>query len=75
VIGGAALKNFYDMYQHGLAEDMRMAFAVGIVVSAITGALTIRFFMEFLRRRSLQTFVTYRVIFGIIVIALAIFRS
>ena len=75
VIAGAALKNFYDMYKHGLPEEMRVAFAVGIAVSAITGALTIGLFMDFLRRRSLNFFVTYRVIFGILVIALAIFRS
>jgi len=38
-----------------------------------TGALTIQFFLNFLRRRSLSFFVWYRVIFGIIVIALATF--
>jgi undecaprenyl-diphosphatase len=75
IIGGAAAKNFYDMYQTGIPEEMQAAFAVGIVVSAITGALTIRFFMDFLRRRTLGLWVTYRVIFGIMVIALAIFRS
>jgi undecaprenyl-diphosphatase len=75
IIAGAAAKNFYDIYKHGLPEEMRVAFAVGIAVSAITGALTIRYFMDFLRKRSLQFFVSYRVIFGIIVIALAIFRS
>ncbi len=75
IIAGAAAKNFYDMYKHGLPEEMRVAFAVGIAVSAITGALTIRYFMDFLRRRSLNFFVTYRVFFGILVIALAIFRS
>jgi undecaprenyl-diphosphatase len=75
IIGGAAAKNFYDIYKHGLPDDQRASFAVGILVSAIVGALTIRFFMDFLRRRSLQFFVSYRVIFGIIVIALAIFRS
>lgn len=75
VIGGAALKNFYDMYKHGLPEDQRAAFVVGILVSAVVGALTIRYFMDFLRTRSLGFFVTYRVIFGIMVIALAFFRS
>ncbi|MEO5926472.1 MAG: undecaprenyl-diphosphatase UppP [Bryobacteraceae bacterium] len=75
IITGAAAKNFLDMYKVGVPEEMRVAFAVGIAVSAITGALTIRFFMDFLRSRSLAFFVRYRVIFGIIVIALAIFRS
>lgn len=75
IIAGASAKNFLDIYQEGLAPDMLAAFAVGIVVSAITGALTIRYFLEFLRRRSLRFFVTYRIVFGIIVIALAFFRS
>ena len=75
VIAGAGLKNFYDIYKHGLAADQRTAFMVGILVSAVVGALTIRFFMDFLRSRSLGAFVTYRVLFGIMVIALAIFRS
>ena len=75
IIAGAAAKNFYDMLKHPMPEEMRAAFAVGIAVSALTGAVTIKYFMDFLRRRSLRFFVTYRVIFGIIVIALAIFRS
>jgi len=75
VIGGAALKNFLDMWKHGLSPDMQSAFAIGILVSAITGALSIRYFMDFLRRRTLSFFVGYRLVFGILVIALAIFRS
>ena len=46
----------------------------GILVSALTGGLAIHFLMNFLRRSSLTLFVIYRVIFGIIVIALAVFR-
>jgi undecaprenyl-diphosphatase len=75
VIGGAALKKFIDISQHGLSPDMQAAFAVGIIVSGITGALSIRYFMAFLRHRTLGFFVTYRIVFGILVIALAIFRS
>jgi len=52
---------------------MRTALLVGVIVSAITGALTIQFFLNYLRKRSLGFFVWYRVIFGIIVIALATF--
>lgn len=75
IIAGAALVNFYKMYKTGLPADQVTAFAVGIAVSAVTGAVTIRYFMDFLRTRSLGLFVSYRVIFGIMVIALAIFRS
>jgi undecaprenyl-diphosphatase len=77
-IAGAAAKDAWDLMRHGgeiagIPQDMRTALLVGVVVSAIVGALTIQFFLNFLRRRSLSFFVWYRVIFGIIVIALATF--
>ena len=59
--------------QGGIPHDMRMAFLVGIVVSGVTGCLVIQFFMHYLRRGTLTFFVAYRVIFGIIIIALAHF--
>jgi undecaprenyl-diphosphatase len=75
VIGGAAAKDMYDLFKHegGLQPDMRMPFIVGIVVSGIVGALVIGVFMRSLRRFSLNFFVAYRIIFGIIIIALAQF--
>ena len=77
-IAGAAAKDAWDLMRHGggiagIPHDMRTALLVGVIVSAIVGALTIGFFLNFLRRRSLSFFVWYRVIFGIIVIALATF--
>jgi undecaprenyl-diphosphatase len=77
-IAGAAAKDAWDLMRHGggmagIPHDLRMALLVGVIVSAITGALTIQFFLNFLRRRSLSFVVWYRVIFGIIVIALATF--
>jgi undecaprenyl-diphosphatase len=50
-----------------------MPFGVGILVSAISGALVIHLFLNFLRRSSLNGFILYRIVFGIIVIALAHF--
>jgi undecaprenyl-diphosphatase len=75
ITAAAVLKNFYDLYKQGLPSEMWASFAAGIVVSGVVGALTIQFFMNFLRSRSLTLWVRYRLIFGIIVIALAIFRS
>ena len=77
-IAGAAAKDAWDLMRHGggiagIPHDMRMALLVGVIVSALVGALTIQFFLNFLRRRSLSFFVWYRVIFGIIVVALATF--
>ena len=74
-IGAAALKDFYDLHKHegGIPHDMRIPFLVGILVSGVTGLIVIHFFLEYLRRRSLNIFVAYRIVFGIIVIALAHF--
>ena len=72
---GAALKDFYDLYKHGngIPADMQAPFVIGILVSGITGIIVIQFFLNFLRKRSLNFFVTYRIVFGIMVIALATF--
>lgn len=71
-IAGAALKDFHDVMKHGgIAPDMRLPFALGIVISGITGCIAIALLLKYLRRRSLAFFVYYRIIFGIIVIALA----
>jgi undecaprenyl-diphosphatase len=76
IIAGAAAKKFFDIHKAGgIPADMQTAFIAGIVTSAIVGGLTIAFFLNFLRRRSLSAFVWYRILFGIIVIALALFRA
>jgi len=74
-IAAAAAKAAYDLYKHKAFEpNMETALVVGIAVSAITGMIVIAWFLRFLRQRSLWFFVFYRIIFGIIVLALAFFR-
>ena len=73
-IAAAALKKYWDIHKHGgIPADMKMPFVVGIVLSAVLGALVIAVFVRYLRRNSLMVFVYYRIVFGIIVIALAAF--
>jgi undecaprenyl-diphosphatase len=74
-IAAAAAKDFYDLLKHegGIPPAMRAAFVVGILVSGITGGIVIRFFMNYLRKGTLNFFVAYRLIFGIMIIALAHF--
>jgi len=76
-IAAAAAQDAWKLFRHGggLSPDMRTAFLLGILVSAVTGCLVIRFFLDYLRHRSLAFFVWYRVLFGIIVIDLALLRS
>jgi len=74
-IAAAAAKAIYDLAKHHAFDPtMHTAFTVGIAVSAVTGMIVIAWFLRFLRRRSLWFFVFYRIIFGIMVLALAFFR-
>ncbi|MBI1789684.1 MAG: undecaprenyl-diphosphate phosphatase [Acidobacteria bacterium] len=74
-IGGAALKALLDLKKAGgLAPEMLTPFLVGILVSGLTGCLVIALFIRYLTRNTLRLFILYRIIFGIIVLALAFFR-
>ncbi len=74
VIAAAAAKASWDLMKHGgIPADMRLPFIVGIVVSGVVGAGVIAFLLNYLRRRGLWFFIYYRIIFAIIVIALATF--
>jgi undecaprenyl-diphosphatase len=73
VIAGAAGKKAWELHKEGFPEAMRMPYLVGILVSGAVGLVVIAFFMRYLRRNSLSVFVWYRIVFGIIVIALAFF--
>jgi undecaprenyl-diphosphatase len=73
-IAAAALKSFWDLVKHGgIAHDMRLPFTVGVIVSAITGGMVIALLLAYLRRHGLWFFIYYRIVFGIMVIALATF--
>jgi undecaprenyl-diphosphatase len=74
VIVGAALKAALDSWgQGGVPADQQGAFAVGVVVSAVAGYLVISGFLAFVQRATMRVFVLYRIVFGIIVLALAYF--
>ena len=73
-IAGAVAKKAWDVHKHGgIPADMRLPIVVGVIVSGLVGTLVIAFFLRYLRRHSLAPFVWYRIIFGIIVVALAAF--
>jgi|SRR5579871_3351925 len=74
-IGAAAAKALYDMHkQSGLHSILNTNFIAGVAVSAAVGCAVIAWFLHYLRRSSLMPFVWYRIIFGIIVLALAFIR-
>lgn len=75
-LAAAAAKAFWDLRkQGGIPPETQLSFLLGVTVSALTGWLVIAFFLRFLKRHTLKIFVYYRIIFGIIVIALAILLS
>ncbi len=76
-IAAAAAKAFWDLHkQGGVPADMRLPFAVGIALSGLVGCAVIAGLLRYLRSHTLNFFVYYRIIFGIMVIALAtVFRS
>jgi undecaprenyl-diphosphatase len=71
IIAGAALLKAHELHKEGLPPGMHAPFIVGILVSAIVGYGAIAWLIRFLQSHSLKIFVVYRVVFGIIVIALA----
>ncbi|MGA2877461.1 MAG: undecaprenyl-diphosphatase UppP [Bryobacteraceae bacterium] len=73
-IAAAVAKKAWDIDKGGgIPADMKLPIVVGIIVSGVLGAIVIAFFLRYLRRSSLMPFVYYRIVFGIIVIALAAF--
>ena len=72
-IAAAAAKDAWDLHKHSHLPLEKGPLVVGVVVSGIVGAMVIGFFLKYLRRHTLTPFVWYRVIFGIIVFALAAF--
>lgn len=74
-ITAAAAKAFYDLQKAGgIPPEERGVFIAGVAASAVTGCLVIGFFLRYLRRANLRFFVAYRILFGILILALALLR-
>jgi undecaprenyl-diphosphatase len=72
-VAAAAAKAYWDLHERGgVPAEMLTVFVVGIVVSAALGCIAISFLLKYLRQATLGVFIWYRIIFGIIVIALAV---
>ena len=74
IILGAGAKALLDAGEEGgIPPEQYPVFAVGVVCSAIFGYVVIAFFLRYLQSSTFRPFVYYRIIFGIIVLALATF--
>ncbi|HME36360.1 MAG TPA: undecaprenyl-diphosphate phosphatase [Candidatus Sulfotelmatobacter sp.] len=73
LIAGAALLKAHEVHKEGLPAGMHGPFLVGIIVSAIVGYGAIAWLVRYLQSNSLKVFVIYRIVLGVVVIALAYF--
>jgi undecaprenyl-diphosphatase len=75
-IGAAGAKALYDgLKEEGARSLFTTETMVGILVSGVVGWLVIRYLMRYLARNSFGIFIWYRIAFGILLIALAFFRT
>jgi undecaprenyl-diphosphatase len=74
IIGGAAAYKGADLFvnEGGLPSELVVPFAWGIVASGITGFLAVWGLLRLLRTRSFAPFVVYRVLVGLLVVALSL---
>jgi undecaprenyl-diphosphatase len=73
LIAGAVAKKLIDVIRDGLPPGQAMPFAVGIIVSALFGYISIAGLMRYLQTRSTFVFIHYRIVLGILVLILAYF--
>src|SRR6266566_4546269 len=69
LIAGAALKKGLEIRHEGLPPDMRLPFALGIVVSGLVGYAVIAWLIRYLERRTFKVFIFYRLVLGLVVLA------
>jgi undecaprenyl-diphosphatase len=69
IIAGACFKKAWEIHHSGLPADMRLPFVLGIIVSAVVGYAVIAALLRYLERRTFAVFVVYRVILGVILLA------
>jgi len=69
IVAGAALLKSIHLIKHGIPAGEGLPMLIGIVVSAITGYISVAFLLKFVQKRSISPFVWYRVVAGGIIIA------
>jgi undecaprenyl-diphosphatase len=61
----------HELHKEGLPAGRHTPFLVGILVSALVGYAAITWLVRYLQSNSLRAFIVYRIILGVVVIALA----
>lgn len=68
IIAGAALFEGRELWKAGVMPEMRVPLALAILLSGITGYLSIWGMLRYIRVKSMMVFVVYRVIAGIAIL-------
>lgn len=71
--GVIAIKDLFEV--KGLLATLAAPLAVGFVVAAISGYVSIRWLLGYLKSRPLNVFTFYRVAFGVLIIIVALTRG
>ena len=69
IVAGAALLKTLHLAEHGIPPGEGIPMLVGILVSAVTGYISVAFLLKFVQKHSIAPFVWYRVVAGGVVIA------
>jgi undecaprenyl-diphosphatase len=64
IIAGAAIFEGHHLWKAGVPQEMRLPIALAILLSAVTGYLSIWGMIRYVRVRSLMLFVVYRLVAG-----------
>lgn len=74
IICGAVLLQIIKSETRALILANLAPFALGIIISFITGLICIKYLLKYLKKHNFQIFMWYRVAMGLLVIILALFR-
>jgi undecaprenyl-diphosphatase len=74
LILAAGLKSLYDVIDEGMSADEVGLFLAGGISAAIVGFITIFGLLRFLQSNSTVVFVVYRILFGLFLFSMILFR-
>ena len=76
IVLAATIFKLKDFIEYFLVADLMgiIAFTIGVIMSFLVGLVVIKFLLDYLKKGSFKAFAIYRIIVGLIVIGICIFR-
>lgn len=72
---GAGIYKLRHIFFSGLSADDASRFAAGMVLSAVAGFLAIKYLLRYLQAHTFYVFVWYRLVFGLLIFSVLLFRG